>query len=73
MTSLASQFSCHDDYDPNALAVDLGRQLILDTLTPITGIEQFTNPLNIALTETRPVHLKRLERPQQPRNLTIAG
>lgn len=47
MTSLASQFSCHDDYDPNALAVDLGRQLILDTLTPITGIEHI--PLRDAL------------------------
>ena len=47
MISLASQFSCHDDYDPNALAVDLGRQLIVDTLVPITGIEHI--PLRDAL------------------------
>jgi molybdopterin molybdotransferase len=47
VTSLASQFSCHDDYDPNALAVDLGRQLIVDTLAPITGIEHI--PLRDAL------------------------
>jgi molybdopterin molybdotransferase len=47
VTSLASQFSCHDDYDPNALPVSLGRQLILDTLTPITGTEHI--PLRDAL------------------------
>ena len=37
MTSLARQFSRHDSYTPDALGVDLGRQLILDTVRPVSG------------------------------------
>jgi molybdopterin molybdotransferase len=47
VTSLAQQFGCHDAYDPTALPVDLGRQLILDALSPIDGIERV--PLRDAL------------------------
>ncbi len=38
MTSL--NFTCLDDYDPNALSVDRARQLILDTLQPVVGHER---------------------------------
>ncbi|MBS0368645.1 MAG: molybdopterin molybdotransferase MoeA [Proteobacteria bacterium] len=47
MTSLNQQFTCHDAYDPNALPVAVGRQLILDTVAPIEGVEHL--PLREAL------------------------
>ena len=47
MTSLNQQFTCHDAYDPNALPVAVGRQLILDAVAPIEGVEHL--PLREAL------------------------
>jgi molybdopterin molybdotransferase len=38
MSSL--NFTCLDDYDPNALSVDRARQLVLDTLLPVSGHER---------------------------------
>jgi molybdopterin molybdotransferase len=38
MTTL--NFTCLDDYDPNALSVERARQLILATLSPVTGHER---------------------------------
>ena len=54
MTSLASQFGRQDGYAPDALDVDLGRQLILDTVRPITGSERLPlcNALGRVLAET---------------------
>ena len=54
MTSLARQFGRHDSYAPDALSVDLGRQLILDTVRPITGSERLPlcNALGRVLAET---------------------
>lgn len=47
MTSLARQFGRHGSYTPDALDVDLGRQLILDTVRPVSGSERL--PLHGAL------------------------
>jgi molybdopterin molybdotransferase len=47
MTSLLKTFSCVDDYDPESLSVDRARQLILDTLTPVSGHERL--PVHQAL------------------------
>ncbi|MBS0346679.1 MAG: molybdopterin molybdotransferase MoeA [Proteobacteria bacterium] len=47
MTSLSQQFTCNDAYDPNALPVAVGRQLILDAVAPIEGVEHL--PLREAL------------------------
>ena len=47
MTSLAQQFQAHADYQPDALAVDAGRRLIVDALSPILGTEHI--PLRDAL------------------------
>ncbi len=54
MTSLARQFSRHDSYTPDALGVDLGRQLILDTVRPVSGGEHVAlhNALGRVLAET---------------------
>jgi molybdopterin molybdotransferase len=38
MTSL--NFTCLDDYDPNALSVERARQLVLDTLPAVSGHER---------------------------------
>jgi molybdopterin molybdotransferase len=38
MTSL--NFTCLDDYDPNSLSVERARQLMLDTLSPVSGHER---------------------------------
>jgi molybdopterin molybdotransferase len=38
MTSL--NFTCLDDYDPNALSVDRARQIMLDTLQAVSGHER---------------------------------
>ena len=38
MTTL--NFSCQSDYDPNALSVDRARQLLLDSVQPVTGAER---------------------------------
>lgn len=40
MTSLFEQLSCADDYDPDALAVEQARQLILSLVMPVTGNER---------------------------------
>lgn len=47
MTSLAQQFGERAGYTPNELPVHLARQLILDAITPICGIERI--PLRDAL------------------------
>ena len=71
MTSLARQFSRHDSYTPDALGVDLGRQLILDTVRPVSGGEHVAlhNALGRVLAETsrrrhHPRH--RRHRPRRP-------
>ena len=38
MSSL--NFSCLDDYDPNALPVDRARRIVLDMLAPVAGHER---------------------------------
>ncbi len=38
--SLAAEFSCQNDYDPNSLSVDRARQLILSQLSPIDARER---------------------------------
>jgi molybdopterin molybdotransferase len=38
MTTL--NFTCLDDYDPNALSVERARQFMLDTLAPVSGHER---------------------------------
>jgi len=38
--SLAAEFSCQNDYDPNSLSVDRARQLILSQLSPIGARER---------------------------------
>lgn len=38
MTAL--NFSCLDDYDPNALPVDRARRILLDMVKPVTGVER---------------------------------
>ena len=40
MTSILQTLSCADDYDPNSLPVDRARDLILDLLRPVGGIER---------------------------------
>lgn len=38
--SLAAQFSCQSDYDPNSLTVEHARRFILDQLAPIQTVER---------------------------------
>ena len=47
MTTLAQQFGQHTAYAPDGLSVDLGRQLIVDAIKPVCGVERI--PLRDAL------------------------
>ena len=40
MTSLLKSLSCADDYDPDSLPVERARQLMLDTLAPVAGVQR---------------------------------
>jgi molybdopterin molybdotransferase len=39
-SAMALSFSCLDDYDPDSLAVDRARAILLDMLTPVGGSER---------------------------------